>query len=227
LTEIAYSNKSRIIIKPRYPSPYSIRSSSQVTGSRAEGAIQGLQSNGIDSSGFHPESEIMQPGEGGCGVTSGSTPEQLGRRGGTGPDDGINVVGRGLFGPEEVLTTEDESVLVSSQVGEGVERVSLSRLLDCLNKAGRLTFCQVLKGSHQLLPRVLAPTHPPAPQSCVILDKGCADGCKGNIPSRSSQKESGQFGSLSAQHQQRSQKRSRPWGDVNNSPEAKKRTGFT
>lgn len=77
------------------------------------------------------------------------------------------------------MASEDETVLIGSQVGQGVERVGLEdELVRCLNKPRIHTFCQVLKGSHQLLPKVLAPTQPPPPQSCIMLEEYVADACQ-------------------------------------------------
>ena len=71
----------------------------------------------------------MQPRQGSLPIPSRTAPEHLSRSSGTGPNDWINVVRGGLFGPEELLTAEHEMTLGVSDVGVRVERISLGLLL--------------------------------------------------------------------------------------------------
>ena len=67
--------------------------------------------------------DVVEAGERGADVAARASPEELGGRGGAGPDGVVEVLGAGLLGPEEVLAAEDELGLGRGQVRDGVERV--------------------------------------------------------------------------------------------------------
>ena len=71
---------------------------------------------------------IMQPRQGSLAVSSRSTPEHFGGSSSTGPDDRVDVVRGGLFGPEELFATKHKMTLGFAHVGVGIERVSLGLL---------------------------------------------------------------------------------------------------
>lgn len=67
----------------------------------------------------------MQPRQGSLNISPGSTPKDFGRSSGPGPDNRIDIVGGGLFRPQELLTAEDETPLGFSDVSIRIKRVSL------------------------------------------------------------------------------------------------------
>lgn len=98
-----------------------------------QSAVLGLQVDGVDPTLDESVTDIVQAGQGLGGVGGGSVgesstgPEDLGDGGGSGPDDGVEVLRAGLLSPEEGLTTEDEVGLGSGDVCEGVEDVGLAK----------------------------------------------------------------------------------------------------
>lgn len=98
------------------------RSRVQITLARPQGAPERLQGNSLDSSLVHAEGNIMQTRQSLGDITTRSGPEDLepqssggetldncentnlSTRGRTRPDDVVQVVGAGLFSPEEMLT---------------------------------------------------------------------------------------------------------------------------
>jgi hypothetical protein len=96
---------------------------------------------------------IVQPRQSSLDVSPGSTPKHFSRSSGTGPDNGIDIIRGRLFGPQELLATEDEITLGFSHVGVGIERVSLGFVVSLsASKGGKAKY--LLPGLEWVTPAV-------------------------------------------------------------------------
>jgi hypothetical protein len=103
-------------------------SSRDVTLSRPQCAPLWLQGDRPNTPLSDPVRVVVQPCQGSLAVSSRSAPEHFGGSSRAGPNDRVDVIRGGLFGPEELLTPEDEMTLGIADVGVGIERVSLGLL---------------------------------------------------------------------------------------------------
>lgn len=91
------------------------------------------------------------------------------------PHDGIEVLWRGLFSPEELLTAKHQRGVRCGEARERVEGIGLyvSQVRDAREATSPTpTFCQLLYGSHQLFVPAMFPIHSPPPQS---FSRKCAE----------------------------------------------------